>query len=164
MNDGADPDRLLRDLDEAHRARARASWFAFDELRREFGAARAEAILARAAERLGEAAGRRLFAGGGARTPDAAARTFLAASPAGGRLFPTEVSRGADGAVTIAVIRCPLQDAWREAGLADDDVVTLCRIAGRFDHGCFDAAGVALEAETWTPGRAGCCRLRLSAR
>jgi hypothetical protein len=62
------------------------------------------------------------------------------------------------------VTRCPLQDAWREAGLGDDDLATLCRIAGRFDHGCFAAAGVRLDAETWTPGRAGCCRLRLSAR
>jgi hypothetical protein len=63
MDDPRDPDRLLRDLDEAHRARARTLWFAFDELRRELGAARAEAILGRAAERLGDAAGRRLFAG-----------------------------------------------------------------------------------------------------
>jgi hypothetical protein len=139
-------------------------WLSFDELRREIGAARAEAVLGRAAERLGTTAGRRLFAGQPAATPEDAARIFLAASPARGRLFPTDVSRGADGAVTIAVRRCPLQDAWREAGLGDDDVATLCRIAGRFDHGCFGEAGIALAAETWTAGRAGCCRLRLGAR
>src|SRR5262245_1631471 len=131
MNDDEGADRLLRELDDAHKARAHAYWFAFDELRRELGAARAEAILGRVAERLGETAGRRLFAGAGASTPETAAQVFLAASPAGGRLYPTRVARAADGAVEIAVQRCPLQDSWRESGLGDGDLATLCRIAGR---------------------------------
>jgi len=164
MNDESGPDRALRELDEAHRARARFYWHAFDELRAEVGGERAEAILGRAAERLGDAAGRRLFASLARPTPASVAETFLAVSPGGGRLFPHRVLRDGDGTVEIAVTRCPMQDAWRDAGLAEGDIATLCRIAGRFDHGCFGAAGVRLAAETWRPGREGCCRLRLSPR
>ena len=164
MTDPLGQDSALRELDEAHRARARFYWHAFDELRAELGAERAEAILGRAAERLGEAAGRRLFAGLARPTPQSVADAFLAASPGGGRIFPHRVARSEDGSVAIAVTRCPMQDAWRDSGIADGDIATLCRVAGRFDHGCFGAARVRLAAETWRAGREGCCRLRLSPR
>lgn len=39
---------------------------------------------------------------------------------------------------------------------------TLCRLAGAFDRGLFETAGVGFAAETWRPGRAGCCRIRLT--
>jgi hypothetical protein len=41
MNADSGPDQALRELDEAHRARARFYWHAFDELRAEVGAERA---------------------------------------------------------------------------------------------------------------------------
>ncbi len=93
--------------------------------------------------------------------PAAVAHCFLATSPDGGTLYPTVVEH-AGGAVTIQVQRCPLQDAWRSAGIAPERVVRLCRIAGRFDTGLFGATGVTFSAETWAPGRAGCCRIRLA--
>jgi hypothetical protein len=45
------------------------------------------------------------------------------------------------------------------AGLAETDIATLCRIAGRVDDGTFESAGFAFSADTWQPGREGCCHL-----
>jgi len=105
-----------------------------------------------------------MFAGIDAASPRAVAETFLATSPDCGALYPTDVMTGADGAVTIQVKRCPLQDAWRDAGLPPDRVARLCRVAGRFDTGLFGETRIGFSAETWTPGRKGCCRIRLSPR
>ena len=152
---------LARELDDAFRNRALIYWSLYEELRAELGPERAAAILGRAIERRGAQAGAALFARLPARTPEAVATTFLAVSPDGGRLFPHEVQRDPDGAVHIKVTRCPLKDAWAAAGLADADLATICQIAGRFDTGCFGAAGIGFAADTWTPGASGCCHLHL---
>jgi hypothetical protein len=152
---------LARELDDAFRNRALIYWSLYAELRAELGSERAAAILGRAIERRGAAAGAVLFAGLAARTPDAVAAAFLAVSPDGGRLFPHERHRDPDGTVHIKVTRCPLKDAWVAAGLGDEDLAVLCKIAGRFDTGCFGAAGVGFAADTWTPGASGCCHLHL---
>ena len=157
-------DRLIRQLDDAQKNRARLTWLIYEELRRELGAAQAEAVLARAIERRGAEVGAALFGGLAARTPDAVADAFLAQSPANGALFRHTRRAAGDGGVEIAVHRCPLKDAWVESGLGDADLATICRIAGRFDDGCFGAAGIGFAAETWKPGHAGCCTLRLSRR
>jgi hypothetical protein len=86
-------------------------------------------------------------------------------SPGGGRLFPHRVSRGGDGTVEIAVTRCPMQDAWRDAGIAEGDIATLLPHRRAVRPRLASAPrGCALAAETWRPGREGCCRLRLSPR
>ncbi len=157
-------DRLIRQIDDAQKNRARLTWLIYDELRRELGPARAEAVLARAIERRGAEVGEALFGRLTARTPETVADAFLAQSPADGVLFRHTRRATADGGVEIAVHRCPLKEAWVEAGLGDDDLATICRIAGRFDDGCFGAAGIGFAAETWRPGHAGCCTLRLTPR
>jgi hypothetical protein len=64
-------------------------------------------------------------------------------------------------------VRCDIrgngfrQDAWREAGLPEEKVATLCRIAGAVDKGLFEGAGFRLENRTWTPSAKGCCFLRV---
>jgi len=60
------------------------------------------------------------------------------------------------GVETIAELR-----AACEAGLAEDKVAALCRIAGAVDKGLFEGAGFAFENRTWTPGAVGCCLLRV---
>jgi hypothetical protein len=156
---GADPARLERELDDAFKNRALLYWSIYDELRRELGPERAEAVLARAIERRGRDAGDGLFRGLPADATEIAAR-FLQVSPAGGRLFPTEVRREA-GRVTIKVLSCPLKQAWEQVELPAGDMATMCRIAGHFDNGLFGGRGIAFSAETWTEGVEGCCRLRL---
>jgi hypothetical protein len=157
-----DRDRLVAQLDDAFANRALLYWEIYRSFAEELGPAKAEALLARAIERRGAAAGKALFGRLAKATPETVADAFLAVSPDEGRLFPHTRTRTPDGSVEIAVTRCPLQDAWRKAGLTEAEQTTMCRIAGRFDNGCFGAAGIGFSAETWAPGRAGCCRLRLS--
>ena len=61
----------------------------------------------------------------------------------------------------IQLHSCPLKDAWRDAGLPEEKVETLCRIAGAVDKGLFEGAGFAFENRTWTPGAKGCCFLSI---
>ncbi len=154
-------ERLTRELDSSHKHRALLYWTIYQEISREVGAAQAETILARAIERRGQEAGAHLFGALAAPTPGQVAKTFLAVSPADGTLWPHDVQTHASGAVTIKVHRCPLKEAWTEAGLGDDALATMCRIAGRFDNGCFGESGVAFAATTWRQGRDGCCTLVL---
>ncbi len=78
-----------------------------------------------------------------------------------GRMYPTDVTRHADG-IDFRVRRCPLKDAWREAGLDDTATATLCRVAGAFDKGLFEAAGVQFANQTWSALRGGgCCHIML---
>lgn len=157
----ADRDKLARELREAFAGRA-LLYDAIDrELTQEIGADRAAEVLGRAIERRGQEVAAAMFADIDRDDPQAVADRFLATSPDGGTLYPTEIDRAA-GSVTIQVQRCPLQDAWRAAGVAPERVARLCRIAGRFDTGLFGATGVKFSAETWAPGRAGCCRIRLA--
>ncbi|MBI3707067.1 MAG: L-2-amino-thiazoline-4-carboxylic acid hydrolase [Proteobacteria bacterium] len=156
-----DEPRLIEELRESFANRAMLYHLIFEELASELGSERAAEILGRAVHRRGEQVGRRLFARTERGRPAAVAAAFLAASPAGGALFPTQVAHAADGSVEIRVRRCPLLEAWREAGLADAKIARLCAIAGRFDHGLFAPTGVTLAAATWQPGAAGCCRLVL---
>jgi len=155
-----DPERLERELEEAFKNRALLYWLIYDELRSEIGAARAETVLARAIERRGKEAGAGLFKGVAA-TPEAMADRFLSVSPAGGRLFPTEVRRDEAGGVHIKVQVCPLKKAWEESKLPAAEMSTICRIAGRFDNGVFENRGIAFSTETWAEGTEGCCRLHL---
>lgn len=157
----ADREKLARELREAFAGRA-LLYDAIDrELTAEIGADRAAEVLGRAIERRGREVAAAMFADIDRGDPQAVADRFLATSPDGGEMYPTVVERGGD-AVTIAVQRCPLQEAWRAAGTPPERVARLCRIAGRFDTGLFGATGVRLSAETWTPSREGCCRIRLA--
>jgi hypothetical protein len=155
-------ERLARELDAAFAARGRLYWHLFATLRDALGADEAERLLGAAIERHGATAGRAIF---GAAPPDAplevATRFLTLGSPDWGRLFPHELTRDDDGAVTIRVLRCPLKDAWIADGRSDAEVALLCRVAGRADHGVFGQAGCRFAAETWQPGRDGCCVLHL---
>lgn len=157
-----DAGKFKRELDDAFKARARLYRAILDELTAEIGAEKAEAVLSRAIEKRGIAAGTALFGALEKPTAKDVADRFLAVSPAEGTLYPhTREDRDGGKTVSVKVHRCPLQDAWREDGATDAEIERLCRISGRFDTGCFGASGVAFEATTWTPGSTGCCTLFL---
>jgi hypothetical protein len=76
-------------------------------------------------------------------------------------MFAPEIVRCDAGGLDIKLHSCPLKQAWLDAGIADEDVATLCRIAGRVDNGMFDAAGFRFHADTYQPGAEGCCFLHV---
>ena len=153
-------DSLRQELESSFRNRADLYRLMYAELVAELGLERGEMLMVRIIERRGREVGEASFK---PRGPSALAvgEAFLAVSPDQGRMYPTEVTRHADG-IDFRVKRCPLKDAWREAGLDDAAVATLCRVAGAFDKGLFEAAGVAFANQTWSAQRGGgCCHIML---
>jgi len=156
--------KLARELESAFRNRADLYRLFLDELTGEMGAERAEALMIRAVEQRGREVAAAAFAGFGANDARAIGEAFLAVSPDDGRMYPTEVERGTDR-IAFKVKRCPLKDAWVEAGVGEEKLATLCRIAGAFDRGLFEATGVRFTNVTWTPGHGdGCCHICLTDR
>jgi len=132
----------------------------YDVLCAEVGAARAETLLSEAIFQRGLAAGKSLAP----YAPDdleGLKKGFLEGVPGGKDLFAPEVLRCDRDHLEMQLHGCPLKDAWREAGLPDDKIATLCRIAGAVDQGLFRGAGFKVENRTWTPGAKGCCHLAI---
>jgi hypothetical protein len=157
-------ERLSRELDSAFRNRAELYRLFLDELTAELGAEKAEALMIRAIEKRGREVAAAAFAGFGPNDAPAIGEAFLAVSPDGGRMYPADIDRGPNH-IAFKVKRCPLKDAWVEAGVGDKKLATLCRIAGAFDRGLFEATGVRFANVTWTPGQgSGCCHIALTNR
>ena len=152
--------RLREELYGAFKNRALLYHTIFEELRNELGEPRAAELMKRAIYRRGTEIGRH-FAQHGPADVLGLANSFLAFIPDGGQMFAPEVVRADAGGVDIKFHRCPLKEAWLEAGVAEPDVAALCHIAGRIDNGTFEAAGFEFTADTWTPGGEGCCFLHL---
>ncbi len=132
----------------------------YDVLSEELGAQKAEALLSKAIYRRGRQMGaplRKFSPANLAGLRDA----FLANVPGGKEIFQPQVLKDDAGALDIQLHGCPLKDAWREAGLPEEKVATLCRIAGAVDKGLFEGAGFRFENRTYTPGAKGCCYLSI---
>ncbi len=155
-------EELLRSqLYESFKNRALIYHLIFDELREELGQDRAEEILSRAIYRRGQQRGREQFA---RFAPDDLAglkAAFLEGLADEGRMFQPEVLRDDAGGLDIQFRACPLRDAWQQAGLPDEDVAVLCRIASQIDEGTFEAAGFRFSIDTWRPDGQGCCHLHV---
>jgi hypothetical protein len=156
----ADTERLRRDLYAAFKNRALMYWHVFDELRKALGEPQTTALMARAIEARGREIGRQ-FSRYGPADLAGLRDAFVGGVPDDGRMFTPRVDRCDATALDITLQRCPLKEAWQEAGVADADIATLCRIAGRVDNGTFEAAGFEFSADTWQPGRDGCCHLHI---
>lgn len=149
-----------RDLVAQMKNRALIYMETYDVLVEELGTKKAEELLTKAIYRRGRSAGKPLakFA-----PTDLAGlcEAFLAGVPGGADIFKPQVLKNDAADLEIQLHGCPLKDAWREAGLPEDKVATLCRIAGAVDRGLFEGAGFKLENRTWTPGAKGCCYLHV---
>jgi predicted hydrocarbon binding protein len=151
---------LRRQLKEAHMSRAMVYAAFYEALAERCGAEVAEAVMKEAIYRRGREIGKR-FARYGPSDLAGLRDAFLDFVPDQGRLFRPEVRRDDAQALEIKFHACPLKEAWQAAGLPDERIATLCRIAGVVDNGTFEAAGFAFSAETWRPGDQGCCLLRI---
>ena len=149
-----------RDLVAQMKNRALIYKETYDVLAEELGAAKAEALLTKAIYRRGRAMGA-AFSKFAPADLGGLCEAFLGSVPGGKDIFQPEVLKKEPAELEIQLHGCPLKDAWREAGLAEDKVATLCRIAGAVDKGLFEGAGFKIENRTWTPGAKGCCFLRV---
>jgi hypothetical protein len=91
------------------------------------------------------------------------AQDFVQA-PDGGKMLQPAVHRCDSSGIDTQMMRCPLKRAWQAAGLPDAEIALLCSVAFEADRGAMEAAGFALDIETWQPGSVGCCLLRIRRR
>jgi hypothetical protein len=154
-----DAETLHRALEDANRWRARLYLEIFRAAERRVGREQAIAILREAIRNWGAAQGEGLKCHAPAHFDGLIAD--FAGMPDGGRMFEPESRMEGPDALRMHMRRCPLQIAWREAGLADDDLALMCSIAAEADYGTIERAGFAIEIETWKPGHEGCCVLHV---
>jgi hypothetical protein len=156
-----DEDKLRAQLYDSFKNRAVIYYLIYDELRRELGAARAEESLSRAIYRRGQEKGREKYARFAPDDLTGLKAKFLAGLPDDGKMFRPEIVHGDAERLDIKFHACPLREAWMEAGLPEDEVATLCRIAAHVDKGTFTEAGFRFNIDTWQPGGEGCCFLHI---
>ncbi|MGL4637867.1 MAG: L-2-amino-thiazoline-4-carboxylic acid hydrolase [Beijerinckiaceae bacterium] len=157
----ADAPTLRRELIEAFKGRAHMYRLVLEVLTERHGAEDAQAALGEACHRRGVEVAPLLFKDCPPE-PEAVGRRFLSFSPDGGDLYPHDAEATQD-AFKIRVHACPLKQAWIEAGLPPEGVARLCQIAGEFDRGLFEAAGVGFSNSTWSEARPeGCCHITLT--
>ncbi len=147
-------------LVDSMKSRALFYYAFYKEFSAEFGAAKAEEVMKRATYKRGLEIGKRFarFAPGdmtGLKT------AFLEKVPDPEATFNPKVERCDAQGIDILLQGCPLKEAWKEAGLSDAEVAKMCSIAGRVDNGTFEGAGFTFSADTWQPGRSGCCHLHI---
>jgi hypothetical protein len=152
---------LRRQLYDSFKNRAMIYYLIYDELRSECGEERAAEVLGRAIYRRGAEKGRENFSRFAPNDLTGLLKSFLAGIPDEGQMFQPEVLKSDDTGVDIKFHACPLREAWQEAGLPDDEIAAICRIAARIDNGTFEAAGFEFHADTWQPGGDGCCLLHI---
>ena len=147
-------------LVDSMKSRALFYYAFYKEFSAEFGAAKAEEVMKRATYKRGLEIGKRFarFAPGdmtGLKT------AFLEKVPDPEATFNPKVERCDAQGIDILLQGCPLKEAWKEAGLSDAEIAKMCSIAGRVDNGTFEGAGFTFSADTWQPGRSGCCHLHI---
>jgi hypothetical protein len=153
-------DKLRRQLYDAFANRAHIYHLLFCQLRSELGTEKAAELMERAIYQRGAQNAAR-YAPFAPRDLEGLRQAFLADLPDDGAMFAPEVVRcDADG-LDIKFHRCPLKQAWLDAGLAQEEVAALCRIAARVDNGLFEAAGFRFHADTYRAGGEGCCFLHV---
>ena len=170
----AKPDKKSRDRGEidmseetlrsqlygAYKNRAMMYYHIFQELKREVGDERAAEIMKRGIYNRGLEIGDKYKKFSPADL-EGLRDAFLAGSADQGNMFRPEVVRCDGEGLDIQMRSCPLKEAYEEAGLSDEEIATMCKIAAVVDYGTFEGAGFRFYADTWKPGEEGCCRLHI---
>ncbi len=151
---------LRNSLYGSFKNRAMMYYHIFDEMRKEIGEEKATEIITRGIYKRGLEIGQQ-FAAYGPSDMNGLKDAFLGFVPDDGKMFQPELLRCDAEGIDIQFHRCPLKEAWQEAGLSDDEVAKMCKIAARVDNGTFEGAGFKFSADTWRPGGDGCCRLHI---
>ena len=154
---------MRKHLIDAIKSRAMFYYAFYKEFSAEIGPEKTREIMKRAVYKRGLDVGKKFakfapsdFAG----LRDA----FLAGVPDAAGTFNPRLESCSAAGLDIELQTCPLKDAWREAGLSDEEVEILTDIAGAVDKGTFEGAGFSFEPDTWKPGRSACCRLHIRPR
>jgi hypothetical protein len=156
-------EKLRKQLYDLFADRAHIYRLIFNQLRQEIGSQRASELMRRALYQRGLQKGTPYSAFGPCDL-EGLKEAFVESLPDNGAMFAAEVVRCDPYGLDIKFHRCPLKQAWLDAGLGQEEVACLCRIAANVDQGMFEAAGFRFHAETFQPGAEGCCFLHIRPR
>jgi hypothetical protein len=151
---------LRQQLYGSFKNRAMMYYHLFEELKKEVGEDKAAEIMKRGIYQRGLEVGRH-FAKYGPADTEGLKDAFLGFIPDGGKMFEPELERCDAEGLDIKFHRCPLKEAWQEAGLSGEQVAQMCDIAAKVDNGTFEGAGFEFFADTWKPDGDGCCHLHI---
>jgi hypothetical protein len=74
----------------------------------------------------------------------AMADAFLRGGASSLNVFGNEVVKVEEDIAVLRLNGCPLVDAWNEAGLSPENIITMCDIAYQVDFGKFEGMGFSL--------------------
>jgi hypothetical protein len=144
---------LRKQLYDSYANRAHIYHLLFKELRAELGAEKAADLMGRAIRQRGvQNAGK--YASFAPRNLEGLRQAFDGNMPDDGAMFAPEVVRCDTEALDIKFHRCSLKQAWLDAGLSQEEVATLCRIAAQvmFLPSCCPPRGRAVSNGELRPG------------
>lgn len=149
-------------LHNANKERALIYLDIFREIRKRHGEEEAVSILRNSLEKRGRQFGSTL--------KQYAPRDFralcdaFAYAPDGGDMFQPIVLHCDESSLELKMKKCPLKEAWVEAGISDREISLLLQCASAMDVGTMDEAGFNLDIQTSKPGTTGCCYLKITAK
>lgn len=116
----------------------------YSQLAAELGPDRATELFEKAVYARGRDKGERLAERIGAPDLQQLARVFVEGK---GQMdaFGHEVVEATPTRAVLRLNKCPLVDAWDEAGLSEDEKTRMCDIAHQIDFGKFETAGYTLR-------------------
>jgi hypothetical protein len=154
-------EKLRNQLRAQIKSRAMIYYHIFLEIRAEFGQEKAVEILKRAIYKRGLEIGKALK-GHAPADLEGLRETFCRdIVPDEDRMFAPEVRQCDENELDIKFHACPLKEAYQEAGLSEEEMAVMLDIASRVDYGTFEGAGFEFSADTWKPGKEGCCHLHI---
>ncbi len=116
----------------------------YEALVDEIGVERAVDVMRRAIRARGRGIGAKYRAAAASGDLDEVGRIFCSGSPCGGELFEPAVEERTGDRIVLRMTACPLLDAWRKAGLGEEEAEVLCEVASAVDEGTFEGAGLDL--------------------
>jgi hypothetical protein len=135
----------------------------YRELSKEVGQEKAIAILKRALYARGREKGLQLSARIGEPNLHELALAFMEGQ-ADMDAFGHEIVQEHSDYVLLRLNRCPLVDAWKEAGLTPDEQKIMCDLAYQVDFGKFETAGYRLEFKCRVADACDSCDLHVTLR
>lgn len=118
-------------------------------------------IMSQAIYARGQAKGQQLGGRIGEPNLAALARAF---GEGGGPMdaFARQVVEVSDARTVLRLTKCPLVEAWDEAGLSPNEKTTMCNIACQVDFGKFEGAGYRLTFRCRIADGAGTCDMEVT--
>lgn len=133
----------------------------FRELEKEIGQERALEVMKRALYARGKEKGVQLASRIGPPNLRELAAAFIEGKTDMDAFGHETVEEG-DAYVLLRLNRCPLADAWKEAGLSPEERKLMCDIAYQIDFGKFETAGYQLSFSCRIADHGASCDMRVT--